>query len=358
MKAIFSTAVFLCILFSSSTSSASSNTDTTVCPYDCCRPDGHAPLGIMTDHVHGKGEWGFSYSYMNMMMKGNQSGTARLNDQQVLNTYMMSPDEMTMQMHMAMIMYGISDRLSVMGMFSYIQNSMSMSMQPVAMSMPGMVMSGIGNGKMNTSTSGIGDTKIYGLYKLLDSDRNRIIFSLGLNIPTGSTTLNGLTLEGEGQRLSYPMQTGSGTWDILPSMAYTGQRTDMSWGLQAEANLRPGVNAQGYALGNEARANGWVSYRFCKWISSSFRLEEKFTGRMNGYDPQIAVLAANDAEANSANYGGISTTAYIGLNFYKPSRPLRGNRLMLEYGVPVYQNLNGIQMSCSSTIWLGWQYNF
>jgi hypothetical protein len=359
MKAIWNmSACFFFLLLINSVQAQTCN-DTTACPYDCCRPDGHAPLGIMTDHVHGKGEWGFSYSYMNMRMKGNQSGTSRLSDQQVLSTYMMAPTQMTMQMHMAMVMYGINNRLSVMGMFSFAQNAMSMHMQAAAMNMPGMVMTGMNTAStMSSQTSGLGDTKIYGLYKLSDWNGQRIIVSLGLNIPTGCTTMNGLTLEGEGQRLAYQMQTGSGTWDILPAIAYTGQLTDMSWGIQTEANLKPGMNMQGYALGNEFKGNAWVSYRFCKWMSSSIRLEEKFMGQMNGYDPAISLLAANDPSANAANYGGLTTSTYFGLNFYKPSMPLRGNRLLLEYGVPLYQNLNGIQMSCNSTLWLGWQYNF
>jgi hypothetical protein len=357
MKAIFSLAVFLLSLPLVQICKAGTNTDTSVCPYDCCRPDGHAPLGIMTDHVHGKGEWGFSYSYVNIQQKGNQTGTALLTDQQVLTNYMTAPDQMTMQMHMAMIMYGLSDRLSLMGMFSFVQNSMQMTMNTAAMSMPGMVMTGTPT-QMNTKTSGLGDTKIYGLYKIADRNRQRLIFSLGINIPTGSTTINGLTLEGDGQRLSYPMQTGTGTWDLIPALAYTGQINDVSWGLQTGANLRPGLNMQGYALGDEFTGNAWISYRFSKWMSSSLRLEENVTTTMNKYDPNIAILAMNDPTANAANYGGEHTNAYLGLNFYKPSMPFRGNRLMLEYGIPVYQNLNGTQMKYQSTLCLGWQYNF
>jgi hypothetical protein len=154
------------------------------------------------------------------------------------------------------------------------------------------------------------------------------------------------------------MQIGSGTWDVMPAIAFTGQLTDFSWGLQTEANVRTVLNRQGYALGNDLRGNGWVSYRFSKWMSSSLRLEEKYVSRLNGFDPQIAVLSANDPASDASNYGGASTTAYFGLNLFKPTMPFRGNRIMLEYGVPVYQNLNGTQMSYKSSLWLGWQYNF
>ena len=30
------------------------------------RPDGHAPVSVMGDHTHNKGEWMFSYRFMSM----------------------------------------------------------------------------------------------------------------------------------------------------------------------------------------------------------------------------------------------------------------------------------------------------
>lgn len=41
------------------------------------RPGGHAPIGVMGDHQHGKGELMFSYRYMTMSMHGNRKGTDR-----------------------------------------------------------------------------------------------------------------------------------------------------------------------------------------------------------------------------------------------------------------------------------------
>ena len=39
------------------------------------RPDAHAPIGIMGDHIHKKGEVMFSYRYMRMEMSDLQDGT-------------------------------------------------------------------------------------------------------------------------------------------------------------------------------------------------------------------------------------------------------------------------------------------
>lgn len=330
--------------------------DTTGCPSSCCVTDWHTPLGVMTDHTHRKGEWGISYTYMNMQAKGNQAGTKSLTDDAVFATYDMAPDQMTMQMHMVMVMYGLTERLTLMGMTGFASNSMSMNMLP-GMVMQGMVM-GPSNSTMKSSSSGLGDSRVYGTYRLLERGTHRIILSLGLNIPTGSISQVGSTVQGEGNRLSYPMQLGSGTWDILPGISYSGRRYKLCWGLETDACIRPVPNMFGYALGNTYTGNAWLSYSLTTWISISLRAEELVTGMTNGYDPAIAVLASNDPTASTLNTGGQKTSLYLGVNLFKPSGFLNGNRILIEYGMPVYQNLNGIQMTTRGVLLAGWQYHF
>ena len=40
----------------------------------------HAPIGVMGDHYHGKGEWMVSLRHMRMSMAGNRDGTSDLTD--------------------------------------------------------------------------------------------------------------------------------------------------------------------------------------------------------------------------------------------------------------------------------------
>lgn len=61
------------------------------------RPDAHAPIGIMRDHVHKEGEYMLSYRYDYMNMKGNRNGTNNLSTADVLSDYMMSPSKMSMK---------------------------------------------------------------------------------------------------------------------------------------------------------------------------------------------------------------------------------------------------------------------
>ena len=47
-------------------------------PWTSARPDGHAPISVMGDHMHAKGEWMLSYRYMSMEMEGLLKGSDSL----------------------------------------------------------------------------------------------------------------------------------------------------------------------------------------------------------------------------------------------------------------------------------------
>ena len=57
------------------------------------RPDGHAPINVMGDHYHNKGEWMFSYRIMSMGMEGARSGTKDLSLNTIRQNYMVAPQK-------------------------------------------------------------------------------------------------------------------------------------------------------------------------------------------------------------------------------------------------------------------------
>ena len=356
-----------CVISASAQEAANTNTNTNqistniggdakVCPAGCCRPDGEAPAGVMTDHVHPKGSFMVSYSYMNMAMNGNRVGSRKTSDEEIFENYAMAGDKMTMQMHMLMLMYGVTDRLTVMAMGNYNVNTMTMTMSPNAscsgICMAGMNAGTIMDGAMRSTSSGIGDTKVYGLYSLLPkASKSRAIASLGVNIPTGSVTETGITMQstspGDYRRLAYNMQPGSGSFGLLPALTFVHDGYRFSWGGEAGANVNLDNNAQGYRLGNSANATAWASYRFCNFASFSLRDEFVSTGAISGRDAAIEVLSANDPNASGANYGGQRMNFYAGINLHSEAPALHGFRVLLEYGLPAYEHLNGPQMAVS-----------
>ena len=172
------------------------------------RPDGHAPISVMGDHTHHKGEWMFGYKFMNMNMEGLQQGQDNIESSEVFNKYMVSPSKMTMQMHMLGVMYAPSDKLTLMAMANVLNKDMD------ATNKMGM--------DFNTATSGFGDLKISGLYQLLNKNRQQVHAQVGVSIPTGSIDEKDATAMSNEMQviLPYPMQLGSGTVDGLIALNY------------------------------------------------------------------------------------------------------------------------------------------
>lgn len=329
------------------------------CDESCHCMSNLTPAGIMISHVHPKKEWMFSYRYMDMGMKGVLSGTTKMNELAVFNQYLMNSTSMRMDMHMLMGMYGITNRITAMAMFHYNMNSMEMSML-TAHDHDHMGSNGSleNSSNMFMHTSGLGDSKLNLLYGLVKNTQHQLILGTGLNLPTGSITLLGTTddMLYENKRLPYMMQLGSGTYDILPSITYTHQQKKWAASAQATATIRPFYNRIGYKYGDDFTFNTWFAYNWWNHFSSSIRLEGSVVGQMKGKDPTI--YGYNELSANPVNYGGKKITSYIGLSYGFETGFLKNNRLSIEFGLPVYQNLNGIQLQTKQTITASWNYSF
>ena len=76
-----------------------------------------------------------------------------------------------------------------------------------------MPMSGGTNFRVNSS--GIGDTRLSSLIKIVDSTTWKNHFGLGMSFPTGGINERDVTPVSESSRLGYGMQQGSGTFDTF-----------------------------------------------------------------------------------------------------------------------------------------------
>ncbi|MGM0421702.1 MAG: transporter [Pseudomonadota bacterium] len=313
-------------------------------------PDDHAPIGVMGDHNHKQGEWMTAYRYSGMQMKDHRNGTRNISTDEVLDDFMVAPLKMNMDMHMFGAMYGATDKLTLMGMLPYVQKSMT------SVNRMGV--------KFKTKTEGLSDIKLNGLYTLFESEtdavthrtRQKLLLRLGVSLPTGSITERDDTPAGSNQKLPYPMQLGSGTVDPLMGLTYIHKRQDWSWGAQGNLVLRIGENDQGYRLGNEISATGWVARNLNRHTSLSVRLEGKSWGDIHGEDDDLNPMMA--AGARTDLRGGERVDALVGLNLTAPQGQLTGHRLAAEFGMPVYQNFDGPQLETDYRLTLGWQWAF
>jgi len=312
-------------------------------PWTAGRPDGHAPLGVMGDHMHGKGEWMASYRFMSMDMDGLRSGSTdvTVSSQLGMMKYGMVPTKMTMDMHMFGAMHAVSEKLTIMGMVNYIENDMDMKM------MSGMTSS--------VKNSGLGDLKISGLYdlKTWDHDR-RLHLNLGLSLPTGS-----IKEKDSSGFFGYPMQLGSGTWDLLPGITYLGQSGDYSYGAQASGVLRIGENSRNYTLGENVAATVWGARKLSDSLSVSLRLRGLNTGNVDGEDADIATRLASMMDSPSFDPNSRSREEVnlgLGVNYYIREGQLKGHRFAVEWETPIKEDFDGVQMKIDSIWTVGWQY--
>ncbi|MGB3695463.1 MAG: hypothetical protein WA865_20565 [Spirulinaceae cyanobacterium] len=312
--------------------------------WSSARPDGHAPIGVMGDHVHKQGEFMLSYRYMFMEMDGNRDGTNDLTDSEVLQNFMVTPKRMTMEMHMIGAMYAPTDDLTLMAMVPFVSLEMDHATR---------------SGRtFTTNSGGIGDIKLSGLYNIMRQDRQRIHLNLGISIPTGSIEEEDVTPASAPNEtiLPYPMQIGSGTFDLLPGITYLGQTDDLSWGSQFNTVLRLGENSNNYTLGNQYALTGWFAKNWTDWLSTSIRLNGKTWGNIDGADSRLNPRMIPTADPDRR--GGTRLDLGFGLNLYAPQGGLKGGRLAVEFELPIYQSLEGPQLETNWQLTFGGQYAF
>ena len=327
----------------------------------------HAPIGVMGDHLHKKGEVMTSMRAMRMDMGGNRIGTDNVSPQTIATsvpnvfagapgqppTLRVVPTDMTMDMLMVGVMIGLSDRVTLMAMGQVVQKEMD----HITFA-GGMGSNELGN--FTTETSGFGDTKLAALVGVVDKTLggvdHKAHLNLGLSVPTGSIGERDQILTPMGAapspRLPYPMQLGSGTLDLEPGVTYNGYSDRFSWGAQYRATIRAGNNQAGYTLGDVHNATAWAQYGPAPWVSFSLRGQFRAQDAIEDRD---ALIMAPVQTANPAFQGGDRLEIGPGINLAGQKGAIKGHRLAVEAMIPVYQDLNGPQLETNWTLTLGWQ---
>lgn len=322
-------------------------------------PEGHAPAGVMYDHMHKAGELMVGYRYSYSRNSGDMlGGTSAATDHSIVHDgcghggCTMTPSRMAMHMHMLDIMYAPNNWLTLMAM--PMGMSHDMSMRPL----DGAGHGGHGghgghSGPHSHGVDGIGDTVFGAMIKLQEKDGHKMHLGLMLSAPTGSVDAK----NADGTFTHYHMQIGSGTWDFLPSLTYTGRSDRWSWGAQAGGVMRlEDSNGSGYRLGDVFYATAWGAYRLTDWLSVSVRLLHTRQGEIEGhYNGPHNHSSPPDLQTN---YGGRYLDVGIGLNAVVPTGPLQGHRLSLEWMEPISQDVNGYQLERAGTLHVGWSKTF
>lgn len=311
------------------------------------------PAGVMGAHMVGAGKVMAMVTPMFMKMDGSRIGTRRVSPETIVTTVpnrfpgqhvtpptlRIAPEQMSVEMHMLGLTYGITSSVNLMVMSSYVEKSMTMI---TFAGMSGTVRRGISEG----STEGLGDTTVSLAFKLFEGDGQRLHAALGVSLPTGSIDEEGRMLMPSGMtmqmRSAYGMQLGSGTYDLVPTVTYTGRSGPLAWGIQYSARLPlEDQNDEDYRWGNQHGLTGWLAYALNESLSGTMRIAASTQGEIAGQDPHIGGPFQG---TYPEFYGGDRIETFVGLNGHVRLGDGAMARLGVEAGVPVYQRLNGPQL--------------
>ena len=327
------------------------------------------PAGVMFDHVlPNAGDVMVGYRYMYANQAGaTQNGLNTVSDSAIVNQAcgsqkcFVTPNEMSMNMHMLDLMFAPTDWLTLMLMPQFMDMHMTMRPLDGAPATPSMTTSlgaAILHSQHEHTTGGVGDTGMYAIFNVFKSTNQQLNISLGGTAPTGDS---GIHLRNTHQQdlgfIHYGMQLGSGTWDFKPAVTYTGNIDDWSFGAQLNGTKRlESHNKAGFALGDIFQATTWGSYSWTNWLATSVRGVYTLQGSLQGaYRGVYHEIGAMDY---GRNYGGRFVDVGFGINASMPNGSLQGNRVSFEWLQPVHDDVNGYQLPREGALSATWSYAF
>ena len=295
-----------------------------------------------------------SYRHMRSKMEGMREGSSRVADSQIASAYNVVPQRMDMQMEMLGVMYAPSDDLTVMLMAHYHTMEMVNHRFMMGAAKP-----------FTTKSSGWGDIKLSMMQRSLHSEQLQLHAQWGLSLPTGSIKERDfMPAMGGGfaqNILPATMQLGSGTFDFEPSLTVLIPQGMFSYGAQVKAILRlESENSQGYRRGHQLQLQSWASYQLNSvWTMNaglSYRSLGKLHGNQDGVN-QSMMGKRTVPTAWSENYGGNTLELILGSFFDLPTY-LPGQRIAMDVRLPMYQDVQGVQMDADWKCSLGWELRF
>ena len=317
------------------------------------RPDAHAPIGVMGEHIHKKGELMFSYRYMRMEMSDLQDASHNISRDDAVSTtgsykFMNAPIKMHSNMHMFGGMYGINNSLTGMIMIPFINKKMQIRQRAGDLN------------RFTVSSRGLGDIKLTGLYKLKEKKNSSWLLNFGISIPTGKTNIKDTMVMMDGTHshsiLGYGMQLGSGTYDPILKIGFKKEWDKLSIGWQTSGTWRFYQNKYDYHLGDEYLGTFYSSLVLNDWISLSGRVDGKWRRKISGAHAHHTNMSMSPVFSKDQGHRKIHLSG--GINFVVPYGRLKGQRFALEYSEPIYQYYDGIQMKSDKMVTIGWQYAF
>jgi hypothetical protein len=297
-------------------------------------------------------KWKVSFLFKHSNLDGYLDGKTKLSNDDVLfdgveartdKNFPILPTIVTQEAYMSNISYFMTSEQSVSLSIPYIvQSTDHDSIVP-------------GYDHFNISSNGIGDITLNYSALWARWQNQTVNFSVGISLPNGSIDEKGDTPRTAGdQQLPYTMQLGSGTWDLPLGLSYSQDKKASSWGANIFAKIRTGKNDRHYRLGDRFAASLWHKWFLNNTIHPLVKVVYQDWGHIVGQDDELLVphpkFKYPAGITNPAFYGGRKFNLVTGADIFFATQ-----KFTIEIGIPVSQNLHGVQPKETVHFSLSWQ---
>jgi hypothetical protein len=308
-----------------------------------------APLGVFGADMPAEGKFVFSICPLFVNSSGMRIGAQGVSSEYIVATtpwyfdptkkLRLAPQNIAAASQTAVLAYGATKDFAIFVTAGMVEKNLE------ALTFKGA--SGVTRlGRSYTGTDALADFTAAGVYRLYQDEVHRFQINLGMSFPTGSNHNTFTLLQPDGSyasvRAFYGMQLGSGTYDILPGVVYAGHYDKFSWGLSYRGRLPLGANPQGYRYGDLHEFNGWAGYSWVSGFTNTFRIAGSTQGPIRGFDP---LINGKSPPANPNFYGGQRIEIFGGAAISGRFLGYEALSIAVEAGLPIYQNLDGPQIS-------------
>ncbi len=187
--------------------------------------------------------------------------------------------------------------------------------------------------------SALGDVRVLGVYQLERSPRQGAATGLhfGLKLPTGATGER----NADGELAERTLQPGTGTTDLILDIYRHGAwMSNSAWFAQAQVQQALNSHA-GYRPGSQLNLDAGLSWRATSQINALLQLNAHLRGRDHG-----AAAEPEDSGSHMLSLSpGLSIAAGAG-------------RVYAFVQLPLYQYVNGTQLTPDWSAVIGWRQRF
>jgi hypothetical protein len=311
------------------------------------RPDAQGPVSLSEDRTLSVGEIQVALKYFRTQMEGQGAGTDSLTLNQVLRLFDVVPSRLLTQGFSLDLLVGLTQHVTVAASGTFAQKTMDNLAGLDGQSSVFLL--------YQTETSGLQDVKVSALYNVYDGGPMRVHVHGGVSVPVGAIDVDAVTPRSDPSpaQLPYPLQLGSGTFDLLPGFTLNIQNEKASLGVQGKGTVRLGENDRGWRLGDTFEGTVWAGFHTSRWVSASLGGRYSSWGNVEGFDEG---LDPNESPAhNTLTQGGWRVDLPVGVNVVVPPGRFGGHRFGVEFMVPVHQDLDGPQLRHRWSLVAGWQ---